>query len=199
MDILLRQDRIPDALGKQLVDMYRDGSHDNVWRDYCIQYMSACYDAVKPTGVETNAADIERKEIAKSYDEALLEKDKTIAGTALIAVEQLSRDHAEFDRKHVGETALCLATDDRCGEAARITALRVCGMLGKSEVVPVARVLAQTGESVALRMAAAATLGDLGEKADMELLQSLSAGSEKRVSTVASSAVARLIKRIEGK
>jgi hypothetical protein len=199
LGVLLRQDEVPEGLGRQVVEMYRDAQNDDVWRDYCVQYMAACYDGAKPTGVETNEPDVTRREIQKAYWDALAETGKAIAGTALIAVEQLSRDHTEFDRKKVEETALALAMDERCVEASRITALRICGMMGKKDVMPVARVLAQTGETVPLRLAAVATIGDLGEEQDVELLRSMAAGSEKRIIGVASSAVSRLVLRIAGK
>jgi hypothetical protein len=134
--------------------------------------------------------------LRKAYQEALKEKDKTMAGTALIAVERLSRDHAEFDRKKVEETALALATDERCGEASRITAMRICGMTGATNVLPSARITAQTGESVTLRMAAIATVGDLGGREDMELLKAMTRSSEKRLKTVAETSLGRLEKRM---
>lgn len=197
LDILSRQDQPPPGLGSQLVKMYRDTGHDNVWRDYCIQYLAGSYDATKATGVETNEPDMTRKEIEKAYWEALTEKDKTIAGTALLAVERLSRNHAEFDRKKVEEAALALATDERCGEASRITALRVCAMMNKAEALPSAKIVAQTGESVTLQMAAIATVGDLGGREDVELLKSMARSSEKRISNIASAAVTRLTQRLK--
>lgn len=196
LDILLKQDRIPAGLEAQVVEMYRDHGHDDVWRDYCVQYFAACYEATKPTGVTTNEPDRTREDIRKAYQEALAEKGKSIAGTALIGVEQLSRTHPEFDRKMVEEAALAFSSADDCGEATRITAVRICAAMGKKEVVPTVRVLAQTGDSVMLRMAAVATLGDLGNKEDMELLRSLAMSSEKRITGVSSSAVVRLARRL---
>jgi len=197
LDVLLRQDKVPPGLGELVVEMYRDRGQDDVWRDYCVQYLAACYEAASPTGTSTNESDGVREDIRKAYDEALEEKTGTIAGTALIALERLSRTHAEFDRQAVGETALGLASDDGCGEAARVTAVRLCGTMGKKDAVPTSRILAQTGESAMLRMAAVATLGDLGGGDDLELLESLKASSDKRIVGVASSAVVRLSRRLE--
>ena len=195
LDILLRQLQIPDGLGRDLVSMYRNASHDDMWRDYCVQYMGACYEAIQPTGVATNEPDLTRAEIARSYWDAIAKKDKTIAGTSLIALEQLSRNHPELERKKVGETALTFATDEGCSEAARITALRVCGTMGRTEVLPAARVAAQAGDSVSLQAAAIATIGDLGEPQDAELLSSMAGSREPRIQKVAEAACARLAAR----
>ncbi|MFZ4396838.1 MAG: hypothetical protein ACOYOU_14580 [Kiritimatiellia bacterium] len=196
LDVLLRQNQVPSGIAKQLVSMYRDAAHDDVWRDYCVQYMSACYEATKPTGVASNAPDMTRKEIETAYWDAAKETDKTIAGTSLLALEQLSRTYPEFDRAKVSNAALEAVANDRCAEAPRITALRICALTGAKDVLPSARILAQTGETIPLRMAAVATVGDLGSQADVELLKSMAADSEKRISNIASSAVTRLTLRL---
>ncbi|MEI6211813.1 MAG: hypothetical protein WCR06_09335 [bacterium] len=199
LDVLLRQNQVPSGISKQLVSMYRDSGQDDVWRDYCVQYMSVCYEATKPTGVASNAPDMTRKEIETAYWDAARETDKTIAGTSLIALEQLSRTHPEFDRDKVTHAALETVANDHCAEAPRITALRICAMTGANDVLPSARILAQTGETIPLRMAAVATVGDLGGREDVELLKSMAADSEKRISNIASSAVARLTLRLAKK
>ncbi len=218
LDVLLRQDELPEGLGGQLVEMYRDDQHDDVWRDYCVQYFAGYYErrwpspgrrrgpAPLPKPGERQAVDPspgtlenpERQDIEAAYWEAVSEKDKTIAGTALMAIERLSRVRSEFDRDKIGAAAVDLASDDQCLEGSRITALRVCGLMGRKEVLPAARIVSQTGETTMLRMAAIATLGDLGEEHDIDLVETMAASSEKRIATVAESALQRLKKRLEG-
>ncbi|MFO7870957.1 MAG: hypothetical protein R6V03_05940 [Kiritimatiellia bacterium] len=202
-DVLLRQDELPDGLGLQLVEMYRDRDMDVVWRDYCVQYLAPYYNRKWPPGTadapETGGSaaetDAERAEILRAYREALGEKDSTIAGTALLAVERLSRRRPEFDREEIGRIAVELACDEACAGASRITALRVSALMGRKEVLSGARIAAQTGETSTLRLAAIATLGDIGEGADRELLESLSAGGEDRIAAMAASALSRLKRR----
>jgi hypothetical protein len=197
LDILLRQDKIPDGLGGQLVKMFKDKEHDDVWRDYCIQYMAGYYESKWPAG-GGKTEDAERKNIESAYWAAVGEKNKTFPGTALLALERLSRDNSEFDRGKVGEKALELAMDDQSTEANRITSLRLCGMINKPEILPTARVLAQTGSTGPIRMAAVATVGDVGDQTDIELLQSLAGGSDKQAKVVAESALNRLNQRLAG-
>ena len=70
--------------------------------------------------------------------------------------------------------------------------------MGKVEALPAARIVSQTGETTMLRMAAIATLGDLGEEQDIDLVETMAASDEKRIATVAESALLRLKKRLEG-
>ena len=197
LDMLQRQDEVPDGLGGQLVKMFKDKEHDDVWRDYCIQYMAGYYESKWPAGSQ-KSDDPERKDIESSYWAAVGETNKTFPGTALLALERLSRDNSEFDRSKVGEKALELAMNDQCTEANRITCLRLCGMMNKPEILPTARVLAQTGSTGPIRMAAVATVGDVGDQTDIELLQSLAGGSDKQAKVVAESALNRLNQRLAG-
>jgi len=71
-------------------------------------------------------------------------------------------------------------------------------MMGSKEILPAARMLAQAGETVPLRMAAIATIADLGDATDLELLQSFAASPEKRIATIAQSALKRLDTRQAG-
>lgn len=197
LDILLRQERLPEGLGAKLAAMYRDGEQGDVWRDYCVQYLAGYYDRRFPADAEKSESP-EREAMLVTYWEAAEEKDKTLAGTALIGLEDLSRRHGEVDRRKVSDRALELALDEECSEASRITALRLCGSMGRREALPAARILAQTGETTTLRMAAIATLGDLGGEDDIPLLESLAGSSEERVARIAGMALENARKAAQG-
>ena len=91
---------------------------------------------------------------------------------------------------------LGMHNDDRASEPCRITALRVAALHGAKEVLPVARELAQTGETEMLRMAAIASLGELGGAADQELLDALTHADVPYVASIATQAAATLKKRM---
>jgi hypothetical protein len=191
LSVLLAQDRPPEGLGRQLAAMFRDGEHDDVWRDYCVQYLGPYYDIRWPAGSKAGK-DPEREEVEAAYWEALKETGKTFAGTALLGIERLSRARSEMGRTNVANVAVSLATNEACIEANRITAFRVSALMGKKEVLPSARMASQTGETGPLRMAAIATIGDLGDASDRELLESLAASKEERIRRIAKAALARL-------
>ena len=203
LDILLKQNNLPESIGNDIVRMFRDGAQDDTWRDYCIQYFANYYNARWPmkndAAVEANAAaadDAERKTMVTAYWEATEGRNNTFAGTALLALERLSRDRPEFDRTQVGDKAVEVANDDNTHVASRLTALRICGMMGRTDVLPTARALSQTGSTGYLRMAAAATIGDLGDKSDIELLQSLAASTQPNMMSIAESAIKRINDRL---
>ena len=102
------------------------------------------------------------------------------------------RRYPEFDRARVAEAALKLAQDTSACEGARITATAVCGNTRYTNALPSLRIMAQTAETVMLRMAAIASLGSCGGHADLEVLQALCQDREPRIRTAAESAVKRL-------
>ena len=195
LEILMQQEAPPEGLGLQMVEMWRDPGSDEMWRDYCVQLMGTYYGA---TGLweESRREDPERKAIEAAYAEALAERDKPAAGTALLGMARLSREHGVLDTGGIARAAVEMSADDRCPQGARITALRVCGMMGATDALPPARMLAQTGEIVPLQMAAIATLGEIGEAGDAELLASLSAGSDRRTAATARAARQALERRM---
>lgn len=207
LDVLLRQDTHVEGLATELVRMFNDEQHDIMWRDYCIQYLATCYVQTQSAAdTQTNApinsataTGTDPQAIESAYWQAIKQKDTTIAGTALLGLIQLTgyTNRAAFDTNKIGTAAVSLATDPMTSEPSRITAMRICAMMNRTDVLPTARTVAQTGETIPLRMSAIATLGDLGKSDDRELLESLARDSEKRIQTIAKSAIQKLQKRLE--
>jgi hypothetical protein len=188
--VLFNQKQVPENLGTRLTEMFVDEKHTVRWRDYSLQYMSQYYDEVsKPD-------DPQRKQIVETYDVALSARKDKYAGTAIMAVERLSRKHPDFDRQKIGDTAVEIAlADDTCYDS-RISSLRVCALMNRAEVLPQARILAQTGATMPVRLAAIATVGDLGDKSDLEYIESLALSDDRRLQRISKSASANLKKRL---
>ena len=199
LDALLRQNEFQEGVGTHLARMFADEKHDEIWRDYCIQYMAPYY---KERWSENDAAamdaepDVEQEAIRAAYADALTHTENTFAGTALLGMEDLSRSFPEFDKEVIGAKVEDLAANDDACEAVRITSLSIAAMMGRTNALPSARMLAQTGETVTLRMAAVAALGSLGAKEDRELLASLQQDSEERIRKTAEAAVTKLDARM---
>jgi hypothetical protein len=190
MEKLVRQDRMPEGLGTLLVRMYRDPKQGDVWRDYCVQFFSTYYERKWRTD-DADAGGEERVAILEAFEDAMRETDKTIAGTALLGMDRLATTYGEFDRSAIASNAVSLAANDGAFAPIRATALLVCEQHGMKEVLPIARMLAQTGENTHLRMVAVKTLGVLGEKEDRELLTAMTQDSDTNVAVVAAMALAR--------
>lgn len=185
LDALLRQKELPSDLGSEIIGMYRERGFDTVWHDYCVQHFAPYYEATK-----INAQ--EQKAILQAYDEALKEKDSSVAGSALIGLERLSQAHGEVSRDTVASLALSFAQDESCGVQTRITAIAIAGQMGKAEILPTARILAETGEPTSIRLAAVGAIGNVGTAADTELLQGILAGTDKAVHKAAETALKKI-------
>jgi hypothetical protein len=194
LDVLLRQEKLPPGVGIQLVEMFRDTSHSDVWRDYCIQYL-ATYCRRKWPARKQLPDYPESQAIEQMYWDAAEQADKSFAGTALIGLNTLSQTFTNIPTKKVEEIAVSLAKSDSTAEPTRITALIMASKMGRAEVVPEARMLSQIGDTTTLRMAAIASLGRLGSKEDIELVRSLLESPEKRIVKTAKSALQRLRNR----
>ncbi len=195
LDAILRQKELPSDLGKRILEMFSDHDQNNVWRDYCVQHFGPYAQAKWKDGSGVSN-DPEWTEMTNAYWQATTETANTIAGTALIGMNVLAGRYPGLTKDQVADRSLQLAADATCGEASRVTAFRMCAQLGRTEVLPSARIIAQVGGSIHLRMAAAVTIGDLGDKTDIELLQSLAAGSEPRIKPIAESGLKRLNARL---
>jgi len=195
LDALLRQKELPPDLGKKILAMYQDREQNDVWRDYCVQHF-APYAKVKWKDGFGASNDTEWVALTNAYWQATTETKTTIAGTALIGMNSLAGRYPGMSKDQVEGRALQLAEDDTCGDASRVTAFRMCAQLGRKEVLPSARIVSQVGSSIHLRMAAAATVGDLGDKSDLELLQSIAAGTEPRMKPIADAAMKRIDDRL---
>lgn len=232
LEILIRQKKVPASLGVHLVSMFDDKRHDEVWRDYCIQYMMPYYQklALKYAKISTQACekcvrsvaprvalgeDVSKyrevdaavnsdtpfgqmKTIEQTMWRATDETSSSIAGTALIGLETLSRQHSHIDRNQIAQKALHICAETVSGEASRITAMRLCALMKHEEVLDYARYLAATGETIPLKLAAIATVADFGEWQDIEFLKSF-LHADTRIQKIVRCAVRQLEAAINNK
>ncbi len=209
LDKLLRQKELPEGIGLQIAEMADNAENDTVWRDYCIQFMEPFYEKrskVESLNVEglnddtsaqsASSAD-ELKTIHDAMFSALDERSETLAGTALIGLELLSRSHEEFNRELIVEKAVEISSDEMASSSSRLTALRLSAMTeGSESATGVARSLAQTGETILLRSAAIVTLGETGTADDRELLQSYTLSDNRQIAAAAKMALQKLEPRL---
>jgi hypothetical protein len=195
LEVLLRQDEMPEGLGGLMVAMLRSPAEDPVWRDYSMQYMNEYYSRrwTPESDLETDPeGSDERTQMLAAYREAFDHTADTLAGTALIGFERLSRHFPEIPSEEAAAAALQMATNPAMSAASRLTALRICASTGQQGALTTARELAQIGENTALRMAAIATIGDLGTPEDLPLLNALSGSSNEAIARIATTAHERL-------
>lgn len=196
MDLLIQQEPLPQDLGKELVSLADDPSLDSGIRDYSVQHFAPYFKARWGSGdVDTESPDYQ--EIMQGYDQAVRMTNTSLQGTALIGLYSLSEDYKAIDRQNVEKLAFQIGNDPGNFVNTRVTAIQLCGRMGLKEILPTARVEAQSGETIQLRMSAIATLGDLGDKNDAALVEALALEKESRIQTAAQSALKRLNRRLE--
>lgn len=192
LDKLIAQKSMPPGLGEQIVEMYRNKGNDQLWRDYCVQHMTLYHWARWPDG-KAPRDDKEAEAIRAALWEAVEETDGTIAATALLGLERLSRTDKLIDRARVESKALIYAGGASYPSITRTTALQVCAEMGLKEILPAARLVARDAKEPALRNSAIAAIGRLGSLDDVSLLEKISADShDPLVKKAAAAAKARI-------
>ncbi|MFA6287904.1 MAG: hypothetical protein WC661_11020 [Opitutaceae bacterium] len=170
------------ALAKLLRQVYEDKSQDPALRDYALQFLAPLAESNPDTGW-------------KLHWEALAGDDAALAATAMLHLTLADRGGKLTSAEHttLAAAALKLASDPTQKETSRATALQVCGQLKLTEARPLAREISRSDQAgFPLRIAAVATLGDLGGDADTrDYLAALTTGSEKRLRVPAQSALKR--------
>jgi hypothetical protein len=182
---LKMQKTMPADLPARLMAMFGDRSHDEVWRDYCIQHLGDVYPSIADTAV--------RAQVRRVLWSAADERKGSIPGTALIALSNQVGQEG-FGKARIAAKALEMVREPSCGEPARITALQICANLGERAVLPDARRLAADG-STPIRVSAIACVGTLGDASDLEWLRKDESASDIRLKTAARAAMGKLRER----
>jgi hypothetical protein len=196
MDLLCALNPPPADLEKLLVRVYRDRDQDPVIRDYAVQHLAAYYEQMEVAGLDDVQA---QQMIQDALWEALAETDSSIAGTALLALERLSRERAQFDRKKVAASALKLAADGGAGELTRISAFQMCGQMAVSDAGGVLLDAVQNAQTMPLRISAIGALGTLGDVRALPLLTGILNGEEERLKPPAQRALMEIQRQEEQK
>jgi hypothetical protein len=172
----------PKDLPDRLMAMYADKTHDEGWRDYCIQHLNV--------GFRKASAD-QRASAVKVFWTATGEQGGSIPGTALIALKDNMAD-PDIDRDAVAAKALEIVLSKTSGEAAKTTALQICAQLGEKKCLPVARELAASTKARTLKLSAIASIGSLGNQEDKALLEKCASSSDRLTQVAAKSALEKL-------
>lgn len=170
------------ATAAMLRALHSDETQDGGLRDYALQHLVTLSEREPSLGWSAHWAAIDGTNTA-------------LAATALIHLSLRHRQSelAPAERIQLEAAALRLAADIAAKDPSRTTALQVCGQLKLTAARSLAAGLARSNQaSMPLRIAAVATLGDLGgDAAACDYLKTLVTGSEKRLRVPAESALKR--------
>ena len=153
MDVLSSRRQPPAELAGILIAVAGDAKHDVVVRDYALQHMVSIY----PAAVS------DRGRIQAALFGALEEKQTSLPGTALLALDRIARDYSDVDLDVLKASALALAGDEDCGAMGRAAAFQICAALDAEEVAPLAQAVVAAPGSPFLRRSARAALERLSQ------------------------------------
>ncbi len=173
------------ALSNMMQEMYSDKSYDEMWRNYCVQFMGTLYSRMDAT---------QREKSLKLLWEAMKESNTCIPGAALLSLTRIAAtDSTAVDKKQLAQSAYEVLTHKDALEINQTTALQTCAQFGYTQALPVARcILSDPHAPIPLKMSAVAALGYFGDSSDLSTLESISKSTDTRLRTAALSAIAKL-------
>jgi hypothetical protein len=187
LNTLRNQDLPTQEYQSVLQNIAENPQQDEVIRDYAVQHARPWY-----SKSENKPAILDLLwKIARNSKSSL-------SGTALLSIwgiyEEFPKD---VDATKLLRASLALAKNSEASMESRISSLQICGRMGYGEALSLARELANNGESERLRMAAIATIGDLGSRKDSHLLELIETSNGKNSGILKAVKTAR--KKIQSK
>lgn len=129
------QIHLPEPYPLLLIGLFNDAGQHPVLRDYVLQHLVHWHEE----NFETKVLEEVREEVRKTLWSALSETTPTLAGTALLGLQYLSREEPKIETSQVGAAALQLASNATAAVASRATALQICAQLQVRAALPAAR------------------------------------------------------------
>lgn len=179
---LMRQSRKDDRLVAHLITMYKDTTHDPVWRDYCVQFMGRIY----------QDSTIQEKELLeKTLLTVLQEPISMLAVTGMIAIE-LNKETIKVDKELLHSRAFELLQKD-IPTYAKVTLIQICGLnrIKPNKVRPILYNILKSSKEIPLKVSAIAALGEYGNHNDLDIIKSFYKNSDVRLRTAAMSSASK--------
>lgn len=166
MNCLLAQKNPMPELAASLIAIAGDKKQDIVVRAYAVQHLRPLYERFRDAAVKN------------FLYVALLEEKNEVCGGAMLALNYLMKEDEysdDFDIMPVIQQARKIALDNTANNNNRITAIQVAAVSGDLELaVALREIISDKNSHSALRISAIAGLGNIGDEADIPLLESIS-------------------------
>jgi len=186
------------ATAEMLRALYADETQDDGLRDYALQHLVTLIDRTPAIGWDTHWTALESDNPALAATAMLhlashLRQSTSAPVNNLPASALSAQPFSPSALQSLSSAALRIAADTTAKDPARTTALQVCGRLKLTAARPLAGEIARSDRvGMPLRIAAVATLGDLGgDETTRTYLTTLTTGPEKRLRVPAESALKR--------
>ena len=154
MDRELEAADIPADFGERMEALFRNKSVDEMVRNFAVQHLERFAQERTVRGTW----DIDSEEAAKiraALENAALEVDNSIGGTAMLALARLSEIDPHVDRRRLSSRSASLVANPSTRLSTRIAAAQLCGLLRVHSALPALRSLSSDPSApTPLRLAA---------------------------------------------
>ena len=154
MDRELEAAEMPADFGERMEALFRDKSVDEMVRNFAVQHLERF--AQERTVRGTWDVDSEEAEkVRAALEDAALEVDNSIGGTAMLALARLSEIDPHVDRRRLSFRSASLVSNPSTRLSTRIAAAQLCGLLRVRSALPALRSLSSDSSvPTPLRLAA---------------------------------------------
>jgi hypothetical protein len=166
---------------RHMMNLYCDKSQDPVWREYCVQHLGTVF----------KNASLYQGQLLTLFDDALNEKEGSLAGTTLIAMDQ-NVGVAGLSEESLAEKALAIAGSPSYNAASRTTALQIAARYNDRRALSLARAILNGKNDTHLMVSALAVLGQMGEAQDRSTLNAFVNSSDIRLRGAATAALTKI-------
>jgi hypothetical protein len=195
MNILARQPAVSSEWAQMLQRIYDDAGQHWVIRDYALQHLfEYWHEAATGANLATWGVDQHGK-AQEIFWRALEHRNQSVAGTALLALWNLSQAGVAIDRAAMAKESLALLEPGQSGELTRITALQICALLGERGALATATVAARDRANVALRVSAIGAIGQLGSAGELAILREFATENHPGIRAAVEAALKRIQSR----
>lgn len=201
LEKLIKQRRLPENLGALMLNIYYNTEQDPTWRDYLVQYFGDYLQRIRPTE-QSDYNTVEWEQFRAAYNHALTEIDAGIAGTALIGLEIMAENYADYTKEDSINAAAVILENPATSNLTKTTALQIAAESHNPDpILEKARTIAADPRAdTTLRMSAIYTISRSQQPDDKDFLKKLlnsediktaSGRNDKRLETAALAALKR--------
>lgn len=163
MDRELDADEIAEDFGTRMEGLFRDTGVDEMVRNFAVQHLERFAQARTIRGTWDVDSD-EAAKVRAALEDAALEVDSSIGGTAMLALARLSEIDPHVDRRRLSSRSASLVANPSARLSTRIAAAQLCGLLRVRSALPALLSLsADSSVPTPLRLAAAHAAGLVSE------------------------------------
>lgn len=159
MDRELEADEIAEDFGARMEGLFRDKGADEMVRNFAVQHLERFAQERTIRGTWDVDSD-EAAKVRAALEDAALEVDNSIGGTAMLALARLSEIDPHVDRRRLSSRSASLVASPSARLSSRIAAAQLCGLLRVRSALPALLSLsADSSVPTPLRLAAAHAAG----------------------------------------